>query len=172
MNKARTRTVAMVLGLLGVLVAAGGAVAQASLQIGGNRANFGVHRLSPGFTPDPKVVNVVSGGNIDASTLGYGADCGGWVTRQPDAIVHLSGQSNFLRFFVRGQGNGDTTLVINDGGGRWHCNDDSAPGSNLNPVVDIRNAPAGQYDIWIGSYRSGEQIRGTLNITELESQRP
>ena len=69
---------------------------------------------------------------------------------------------------MRGNNNGDTTLLINDGAGNWHCNDDSAPGSNLNPLVDLANAPAGQYDVWIGSYRSDEQIGGTLNITELD----
>lgn len=172
MIKSSRRTWTLMLTLLGVVGLAGGVVAQAGLEIGGSRANFGVHNLSPGFVPDPRVINVVSGGNIDASTLGHGADCGGWVTRRPDAIVKLDGTSNNLRFFVRAQGNGDTTLVINDGAGRWHCNDDVTPGSNLNPMIDIANAPAGQYDIWIGSYRSGEQIRGTLNVTELSSQRP
>lgn len=149
-----------------------GAAAQTVLSIGGNQAHFGVHRLAPGFAPDPRVINVVSGGNIDASTLNLGRDCTGWITRQPDAIVHVqNGTSQLLRFFVRANGNGDTTLVINDANGNWRCNDDVA-GNNPNPLVDIANAGPGQYDVWIGSYSDGEQITGSLNITELPSQRP
>jgi hypothetical protein len=152
---------------LAVTVLAAGVAAQSQLQLGGSSANFGVHNLAPGFVPDPKVISVTSGGSIDASTLGLGADCGGWVTRRPDAIVHLSDSSDRLRFFVRGNNGGDTTLLVNDGSGNWHCNDDSANG-NLNPLVDIANAPAGQYDVWIGSYARDEQIGGTLNVTELD----
>lgn len=172
-HRSQKRLALGILVALGALAAGGVAVAQATLAMGGSRANFGVHRLSPGFTPDPKVVNVVSGGNIDASTLNLGAGCAGWVTRQPDAIVHVqNGTSPMLRFFVRGNGGGDTTLVINDAQGNWRCNDDVQPGSNLNPMVDIANAAPGQYDVWIGSYRDGEQVRGRLFVTELASQRP
>ncbi|MBC7171223.1 MAG: peptidase S1 [Polyangiaceae bacterium] len=161
-----------VASIIALLALATGAAAQAALSIGGNQAHFGVHRLAPGFTPDPRVINVVSGGNIDVSTLNLGAGCTGWVTRQPDAIVHVqNGTSQLLRFFVRANGNGDTTLVINDARGNWHCNDDVS-GNNLNPLVDIANAGPGQYDVWIGSYRNGEQLGGSLNITELQSQRP
>ena len=28
---------------------------------------------------------------------------------------------------------------------------------------------AGQYDVWVTSYRAGESIRGTLHVTELRS---
>jgi hypothetical protein len=65
---------------------------------------------------------------------------------------------------------GDTTLLVNTAGGAWVCNDDSYGGTN--PTVDIPNAGAGQYDVWVGSYRSGEQIRGALHITELANNHP
>jgi hypothetical protein len=74
-----------------------------------------------------------------------------------------------LRFFVRASGSGDTTLLINDASGNWHCNDDS---SGLNPMVSINNPPSGQYDIWVGSYRAGENLSSQLFITELRSQTP
>jgi hypothetical protein len=166
------RTVSVMLALASVLALAGGVIAQARLTIGGSSANYGVHRLTQGFLPDPKIIAVTSGGGIDASTLGYGEGCGGFVTAQPDAILHYtrgSGSATMLRFFVGG--GGDTTLVVNDPAGGWHCNDDSASG-NLNPVVDIANAPAGQYDVWIGSYVATERLRGQLNITERANLRP
>jgi hypothetical protein len=65
---------------------------------------------------------------------------------------------------------GDTGLVVNDPSGTWRCNDDSHGG--VNPTVDVTNARSGQYDVWITSYSSGDNITGTLNVTELASRRP
>jgi len=143
----------------------GESIAQGSLSIGGSSANFGVHSLRGGFVPDPKqYTGIVSGGSLDVSRMGHGAGCTGFATRQPDVIVNYSNSASFLRFYF--QGSGDTALVINDAGGNWHCNDDTA---GLNPQVDIPSPPNGQYDIWVASYRAGENIRGTLYATELRS---
>ena len=155
------------LGALLVLASHGQTTAQSALSIGGSSANFGTHSLRAGFMPDPKVIRVTSGGNLNVSTMGYGAGCRGFATSTPDAIVNYNG-AGFLRFFVRASG--DTTLVINAADGSWHCNDDSHGG--LNPTVDFSNAPSGQYDVWIGSYEAGTNVRGTLNITELRSEHP
>jgi hypothetical protein len=75
-----------------------------------------------------------------------------------------------LRFAFRPNVDGeDATLVINDGEGNWYCNDD---GAGLNPVVDLQDAPAGHYDIWIGSYAAGTNVEGQLLITELSDVIP
>lgn len=142
--------------------------AQGGLRIGGQSANFGVFSLVGGFLPDPAQYNVVSGGTMDASTMGLAPNCRGFVTAQPDVIVRYSSPRSWLRFYVRAPG--DTTLVINDGAGRWHCSDDE--GGSLNPMIDLTGPAAGQYDIWVGSYRAGENIRGTLHVTELSGNRP
>ena len=120
--------------------------------------------------PDPATVSITSGGSLDASRMGLAPGCGGYVTRQPDFILDYEDAASFLRFYATARGNGDTTLVINDGAGRWHCNDDSHGG--LNPTVDIRNPPSGQYDIWVGSYQARENIRAQLHVTELRSNHP
>ena len=140
----------------------GGGSASGSLSIGGSEAHFGTHQLSSGFFPDPTQISVVSGGTISVGDLGIGGGCTGYVTRTPDAILNWNG-SGFLRFGVEGKG--DTTLVINDADGAWHCDDDS--GQGMNPQVDFADAASGQYDIWIGSYSSDDQISGTLKITEI-----
>lgn len=147
------------------------AVDTTGLQIGGTVANFGVHRLSTGFEPDPATVDVVSGGNIDASRVDTGGvACAGFVTGQPDVIVHFDEMAGFLRFAFRPETAGaDATLVINDGEGNWYCNDDA---SGLNPMVDIADAVPGQYDIWIGSYNAQDRIAGQLLVTELPSVTP
>jgi hypothetical protein len=147
--------------------AAGHGVAQNSLRIGGSDSNFGAATLRGGFPQDPHQVHVVSGGSLNVSNMGHGSGCVGYVTRKPDFILHYNNAASFLRLFVRA--GGDTSLIINDAGGRWHCNDDS---SGLNPMVDIQNPPSGQYDIWVGSYEAGANISGNLFITELHSQHP
>lgn len=144
--------------------------AGSGLQIGGSTANFGSTRISPGFTPDPMQVSVVSGGAIDARGLGLGAGCVGWLTRQPDYIVHLSGNSPNFRIYANSSTGEDTTLVINGANGQWYCNDDSY--GTRDPSVDLSGAAAGQYDVWVGSYQQGTQARATLNLTELSNNHP
>lgn len=135
------------------------------------RPNFGSRTLAPGFVPDPSTVNVVSGGNLDASTLGLPAGCRGWVTRAPDFNLTLNGSSGSLRIYVdRTPRNADVTLIINRADGTWVCGDDSY--GTLNPSVDLPNAGPGLYNVWVGSYREGTTVRGRLNVTELESRHP
>jgi hypothetical protein len=130
--------------------------------------NFGVRAITPGFTPDPMDIQVVSGGNLDARALSLGPGCVGYVTSQPDFNIQLSAPDNHLRLYVTS--NADTTLVVNDAAGRWFCNDDSHGGDN--PTVDLTSTPAGLINVWIGSYQSGVQARGILHITELDSNHP
>lgn len=152
---------------VGVVAPASQTVAQA-LRIGGSSAHFGAHVLNGGFLPDPASYNIVSGGDMDARTLGLAPNCRGFVTAQPDVIVRYTNPSSFLRFYVRAAG--DTTLVVNDPSGRWFCSDDE--GGGLNPMIDFVRPQGGQYDIWIGSYGAGQNIRGQFFATELSGNRP
>lgn len=142
----------------------------AGLQTGGSSSNFGSVTLASGFMPDPhRRRGVVAGGNIDARGLNLGSGCVGFVTRQPDYILHLTSASSSLKFKfnvpgARASARTDTTLIINGADGSWHCNDDA---NGANPQVNFSNAGAGQYDIWVGSYVSGGNARGELQITEL-----
>jgi hypothetical protein len=142
-----------------------GSSSNGSLSMGGSNANFGTATLDPGFTPDPHEVSITSGGSLNVRDMDLGAGCVGYATRQPDFILHLSSSTSFLRFY--NEGDGDTGLVINDPTGTWRCDDDSH--TDTNPMVSINNASSGQYDIWVTSYSSDDNIRGTLHITELRS---
>jgi hypothetical protein len=168
MNTSKMLAMVGLCGALSVAGFGGDVTAQGTLTLGGRRSNFGKKNLRPGFTPDPARVNVTSGGSIDAHGLNLGANCVGFVTQTPDYIVNLRGTSSNLRFYVTASG--DTTLLINGADSAWHCNDDW--NGQTNPLVDIPNAGAGQYDIWVGSYQANANIRAQLFITELSSNHP
>ncbi|HJL14813.1 MAG TPA: hypothetical protein RMH99_04105 [Sandaracinaceae bacterium LLY-WYZ-13_1] len=171
-HRTRTRalgTVALFASILALSLGAWGpAIAQSRLITGGSESNFGRSTLSGGFMPDPWTTRITSGGNLDVSSMSLASGCRGYVTAQPDYILDYTQARSFLRLYFVGQG--DTTLVVNDARGDWHCNDDSFGG--LHPTVDISNPPSGQYDIWVGSYRAGENVRGRLHATEMRSRHP
>jgi len=109
---------------------------------------YGTLNLNAGFLPDPQVVNVVAGGNIDARRLG--GQCVGAIANPPD--VRLNYRAGSFPLFISVQSNTDTTLVINLPNGQWLCNDDF---QGLNPGVILQNPPSGQYDIWVGTFGGG-----------------
>ena len=132
--------------------------------ISGN-ANFGEVTLSSGFTPDPYVVGIVSGGNIDADSLG--GSCRGRISNNPDFRLRWSAGSGSLPLIISASSSEDTTLVINAPDGRWYCNDDG--GQGLNPSFRFNNPRGGRYEIWVGSY-SGGNHSADLVISELTSE--
>lgn len=147
--------------------------AQAGLNADSNRSSFGRAMLEKGFAPDPARHTIRSGGAVHVMPLGLGAGCRGWVTADPDFIVHARGYSAkkkaILRFYVTAthrdgpRPTRDSTLVIRDPQGGWHCDDDS--GGHFDPVVTVRRPRDGRYAIWVGSYERGRYVDGTLHIT-------
>ncbi|MFN4297977.1 MAG: peptidase S1 [Brevundimonas sp.] len=148
--------------ILGLAAAAVLVSAPAVAQDFSRSPSFGTVNLSAGFTPDPRTVEVVAGGTINASNAASG--CVGRIASAPDVRLNWSGGGS-LPLVFRTRSSRDTTLVINGPDGRWHCDDDSGGGTNARVI--FRNAPSGQYDIWIGTY--GEQTApATLVITEIQ----
>lgn len=137
--------------------------ALAQLNTGGSESHFGSARLASGFEPDPKVVEVTSGGGVHVNAMRIGSDCTGYAAEDPDFILHVTSRMDMLRLYVEAPS--DTGLVINDPDGKWHCNDDS---SGHNPMVSIRRAGTGQYDVWVSSYEEDSEVEGRLFITERE----
>lgn len=126
---------------------------------------YGTYTLRSGFTPDPFEVRVVAGGENSASDWS-GGQCAGFVADAPDVRLMFQGGSFPELYFSVGS-NADTTLVINDPNGNWHCDDDSG-NEGLNPL--LRMAPiSGQYDIWVGTY-GRSTANATLSISELYSR--
>jgi len=77
----------------------------------------------------------------------------------------LADGSDRLRFFFVATEEEDATLIVNAPDGNWHCNDDF---SGWDPMVELKGAKDGQYDIWVGSYSADVYIVGTLYITEMD----
>jgi len=127
--------------------------------------------LSAGFVPDPYAAAVTAGGPIDVASLNLssanGESCRGFAPDNPQVALTWSGQSPNLRiFFVAGQTGGDTTMIVQQPNGAFLCSDDF-PGGNLNPLVDIPNAGPGVYNVYVGTFGSGQSVAGTLYITEV-----
>ncbi len=130
--------------------------------------NYGSTSLRAGFLPDPYRLSMTSGGSVRISNSLTGSQCRGYASSAPDFRIQLSGSSSYIRFFF--VGGGDTTMVVLDANNNWYCGDDSS--GTLHPTISLSYPSNGTYDIWVGSYSSGQYINGTLYITELSSNNP
>ncbi len=127
-------------------------------------ASFSTISLSAGFTPDPYTVGLRSGGSIEASVVD--SSCRGYVAEAPD--VQLDYDSGSLPLILSVSASADTTILVNDPNGNWHCDDDS--GEGLNPSLRFEKPLSGVYDIWVGTYSDSSFEQATLNISELYSE--
>jgi hypothetical protein len=123
-------------------------------------------RLARGFAPDPRSVSVRAGGPVSAEPLALGENCKGHTTAAPSYRVRLSESLPELRFFATGSS--DTTLLVRIPSGTFACNDDRF---DTNPGVDVADAPAGTYDVWVGLYSEGA-ADATLHVTSSFANQP
>lgn len=147
--------------LLAAVMSAAAVCASAQAQDYGLNPTYGTVNLSAGFMPDPYRVDVVSGGNIDASWI---RGCVGMISAAPD--VRLNYSAGGYELFLNVASDYDTTLVVNGPDGQWYCDDDS--GGGLTPGLAFYPAMSGQYDIWIGSY-NGQFENAELQISEVRN---
>jgi hypothetical protein len=127
--------------------------------------NYGTLNLRSGFTPDPAVVRVQSGGSLDARTID--STCAGFITAAPD--VRLVYSAGSLPLIISVASGADTTLVVNGPDGRWYCDDDGGV-NGMNPQVRFNRPASGRYEIWVGTYGRAALRDARLNISELTSQ--
>ena len=141
-----------------------GIAATASAQNTSLRANYGEITLESGFTPDPRVISLRAGGDISAQRAGSG--CTGYITNAPDVRLHYEAGS--LPLIISVDAGSDTTLVVNGPDGSFYCDDDSGEGTN--PSVRLNSPESGRYEIWVGTYRSGNSQPARLHISEVSSR--
>lgn len=128
---------------------------------------YGTVELVAGFLPDPHTVQIMAGGELDASALGV-SGCLGAIARAPDYRVQWTAGDGQLPLIFSVAAETDTTLVINDPSDTWVCDDDG--GEGLNPSISFASPQSGQYDIWVGTYAPGPLQQSTLHVSEIESQ--
>ena len=93
----------------------------------------------------PASVTVRAGGSDRNAVPGSG--CSGFIKNgQPSATVEVSGDGPLS---IYAQSGTDTTMLVSDPAGRWHCSDD-ADGSN--PAVTFARAAPGTYVVWVGTF--------------------
>lgn len=139
------------------------AAAPAAAQDMNGSTNYGEVRLSPGFTPDPHLISLRAGGSIDASSRFN--TCRGFITQQPDVRLYWDGKGT-MNLRISAISNADTTIVVNGPNGEWYCDDDS--GDDSNPLVTL-SPVAGRYEIWVGTYSSGDTKPAVISISEITS---
>jgi hypothetical protein len=122
--------------------------------------------LRGGFLPDPVVIMLDAGGELDASSVH--ANCRGWINPgMPDVALDLSAPTAPINIYAISDD--DTTLVVRTPGGSWLCDDDT---SGLNPLVRLGKPSPGRYAIWVGSYASNTYPATELRISEYDPDWP
>jgi len=163
MSSRRSRRAAFAAAALAsALVAAAVAAQTRRLIAGGGRATFEIVTLNGGFEA-PHEVRLTSGGNLDVRAMRLGPGCVGFAMERPDVIVRYAAPAERLVLHARANA-GDTTLIVHTPDDRWVCDDDGAGGNN--PRIELADPPAGQYDVWVGSYRPDQHLSTALRLRE------
>lgn len=127
---------------------------------------YGRLRLEPDFQPDPRVVEVVAGGEDDLELL-VGSGCLGLVNAaRPDLV--LSYEAGPHPLYIYANAGADTTLAVMGPRGLWHCNDD-ALSRGFNPGLEFVDPASGDYAIWLGSYEGGA-VDAAVYVSEIGMQ--
>lgn len=114
--------------------------------LSGVQLNYGAEAL---WTP--RSFNVVAGGGANLSTCPMPGT--GHVATAPDFTLNFNENNAGRELEFRVQAECDTVLLVNDATAQWHFNDDAD--GTVNPRLRLSPAPAGAYDIWVGTWGSG-----------------
>ena len=118
--------------------------------------------LGAGFAPDPTTVVVTAGGPVDSSAMGAVGGCRG--SYPAAAQITLTTMAVLPSFRIVGRAAEDTTMAVRFPDGHVICSDDE--GGYPNPAIDIPNAAAGAYQVYIGSYSAmGQGVPTTVAFT-------
>ncbi|MBD2015446.1 hypothetical protein H6F96_15905 [Microcoleus sp. FACHB-53] len=110
-------------------------------------------QISPGFQPDPLVVNGTSGGSTASQSCGR-------IAAKPNHVLTLNGNFNYLRINV--QSSGQPTLLIKGPSGTSCVPADSLSGGNIQSPGYWEK---GTYSIYVGDMAGGQNPY-TLSLTQ------
>ena len=117
----------------------------------------------------PTEVDVVADGLIPLFQLPLGGEsCAGLVTGAPSYTFNWTGAADDLRIMF--EGDGDSSLLVIGPDMDIACADDSADGSNRNPVVDLGAAMTGLHAVYVGRIDPATPVTGVLSITNMTDE--
>ncbi len=112
----------------------------------------------------PTEVEVVADGIVPLFQLPLEAQgCAGLVTGAPSYTFNWVGEAQDMRIMF--EGDGDASLLVIGPDRAVACSDDSADGSNQNPVIDISGPMDGLHAVYVGRIDPGAPVSGVLSIT-------
>lgn len=112
---------------------------------------------------DTLTATVTSAGLVPAALFSHDdVACSGLVTAEPTYVVQLDGDVANLRIFF--EGDADASLAVLSEARVVSCNDEAVTGENANPQLDITEAAAGLYGVWVGRFDPETAVSGTLTI--------
>jgi hypothetical protein len=121
---------------------------------------YGTVNLNSGFSPDPYMRSISAGGS--QAVPDFGAGCRGYAATAPDIDLNYNAGGYQLNIYAKS--GSDVTLIVNGPDGNWYCSDDA---NGTNPHVNFSSPMSGNYNIWIGTYRSsGTMPESVLYISE------
>lgn len=124
-------------------------------------------KLSLGFPRQDGVVNGSVSGSYSLSDIAKfdqkKRPCLGFSASTPDHVIVLAQSFPQLSFQVNSRGK-DTTILIKMPNGQVFCGDDSDTGKDANLV--LKNLPAGEYSVWVGSIESNKRWSYSLTLSE------
>lgn len=122
--------------------------------------------LTAGFLPDPWRQSLRAGGpDRVPHSLGYA--CTGYINdTAPDVDLNYTAGSSPL--YIRVSAAADTTLVVLDPAGEWHCSDDVI---GFDPIVAFDAPLDGNYNIWVGMHGESSVAPAELRISEIDPTR-
>lgn len=119
--------------------------------------------------PNPIRVTAAMGrtnGVFNAADVRGEGTCRGWMQSAPSHTMVITRPQPFLVVAVTSAA--DSTLIIRRPDGSVVCNDDHY---NLNPGIEGA-FPAGLYQVWVGSYRQGEERPYRITVSSNPSAHP
>lgn len=137
------------------------------LEVEGTEGLYTPIRLRRGFLPDPRLLEGVAGGTIDASALG--GSCRGYITPRPTHVITLRSPFDFLQLYleVDPEQDRELTLIVLTPENRLLCD----VGTRAVPDVSADAWPDGIYRVWIGTLTEDSTRRHRLGISEIRRAR-
>lgn len=113
--------------------------------------------IADGFAPDPQILDVTAGGNVNAA-IAAGKQCAGYVSEE--ATLRLTVSIELPLLYLYASSERPTTLNVLDPEGTLLC--DHGYGGSRDPLIAIDAPMAGDYLVWVGGITASEAFEAAL----------